>query len=68
MKCEDYPCCGHEEGGCPKPDGSFDCAHCGAALPKNSRSSLCQTCLSNIARLADEDPTGQDAEAFMEGE
>ena len=44
-RCEDYPCCGHGEGGCPDEDGSFRCT-CGAKLPKGSRYSICQRCLS----------------------
>ena len=40
-RCEDYPCCGHEDGGCPNPDGSFNCAGCGAKLPVNATSALC---------------------------
>lgn len=45
MRCEDFPCCGHELGQCPNEDGSFNCV-CGARLPKHSRSSLCETCLN----------------------
>lgn len=47
--CEDYPCCGHEAGQCPTQDehgnNVYRCV-CGAKLPPNSRSSLCQGCLS----------------------
>ncbi len=44
-RCEDYPCCGHGEGGCPDSNGNFGCAQCGATLPPNSHSSLCPRCL-----------------------
>ena len=35
MACEDYPCCGHEPGGCPVVDEAtgeqrFRCARCGS--------------------------------------
>jgi hypothetical protein len=43
-RCEDYPCCGHEDGGCPNTDGSFNCASCGRKLPKNSPSAICVKC------------------------
>ena len=47
--CEDYPCCGHEAGGCPSinADGEqvFPCASCGATLPVHNRSALCDACL-----------------------
>src|SRR5512137_1956055 len=48
--CEDYPCCGHEAGGCPRTndDGEqvFPCASCGCDLPVHNRSALCDSCLS----------------------
>lgn len=49
MACEDYPCCGHELGCCPDfdEDGrqlNMICV-CGAKLPVNNRSSLCNGCL-----------------------
>lgn len=43
-KCIDYPCCGHEDGGCPNEDGNFNCARCGARLPKKSHSAVCRKC------------------------
>lgn len=47
--CEDFPCCGHEQGCCPDFDESgrqlnMKCV-CGATLPVDNRSSLCESCL-----------------------
>lgn len=55
MACEDFPCCGHEQGCCPDFDEAgkqlnMKCT-CGATVPLHSRSSLCQSCLS----MPDED-------------
>ena len=49
MACEDFPCCGHERGCCPRYDASgrqidMVCT-CGARLPVTSRSSICRACL-----------------------
>lgn len=49
--CEDFPCCGHEAGGCPSFDESgkqldMKCV-CGASVPLASHSSLCRTCLNS---------------------
>ena len=49
-RCEDFPCCGHELGCCPDfdPDTgkqlNMKCV-CGAVLPINNRSSICDGCL-----------------------
>lgn len=46
--CEDFPCCGHEAGQCPTHDENGNVVYrcvCGIALPKNSYSSLCNSCL-----------------------
>lgn len=48
-RCEDYPCCGHEDGCCPDFDDdgnqlNMKCT-CGATVPLHSRSSICQDCL-----------------------
>jgi hypothetical protein len=49
MRCEDYPCCGHEPGCCPDFDESGEQLNmrcvCGAMLPINNRSSICDSCL-----------------------
>lgn len=50
MRCEDFPCCGHEPGCCPDFDEAgnqlnMKCV-CGATVSLDSRSSLCATCLN----------------------
>jgi len=46
--CEDYPCCGHEDGGCPVvgEDGTerFRCACCSVLMPPQATSAVCQPC------------------------
>jgi hypothetical protein len=47
--CEDFPCCGHEMGCCPRFDDAgrqldMVCT-CGARLPVNNRYSICDGCL-----------------------
>ena len=42
MACEDYPCCGHEENGCPDAEGRYKCVLCGAKLPKGATSAICK--------------------------
>jgi hypothetical protein len=44
MRCEDYPCCGHEQGDCPDAEGRFTCVSCGRKLAKNATSSICPRC------------------------
>jgi len=49
MRCEDFPCCGHEAGCCPDFDGAgrqlnMRCT-CGAVLPVDARFSICDTCM-----------------------
>lgn len=49
-RCEDFPCCGHELGCCPDYDAetgaqlNMKCV-CGATVPLNNHSSLCDWCL-----------------------
>jgi len=55
MRCEDWPCCGHELGCCPHYDESgrqtdMVCT-CGTRLPVESQYSICPACL----RAGDED-------------
>ena len=48
MYCEDYPCCGHEQGDCPDSEGRFNCVECGKRLKKNATSSICEKCLRRM--------------------
>lgn len=66
-RCEDYPCCGHEDGGCPDIDPQsgeeiFSCAGCGVKLPPRSPSSLCRRCLAQMRRDDDRPMYGGDYE------
>lgn len=49
MSCQDFPCCGHEMGCCPRFSESGEqldmVCTCGARLPVNSRYSICDGCL-----------------------
>lgn len=50
MRCEDFPCCGHEIGCCPPRDSAgrqtgMVCT-CGKILPLNNRYSICDSCLN----------------------
>lgn len=60
MACEDFPCCGHENGCCPDFDPetgkqlNMKCT-CGATVPLGG-SSLCESCLSHDP----DDPYGDD--------
>jgi len=54
MTCEDWPCCGHEQGCCPDYDEegnqlNMKCT-CGATVPIGSKSSLCKGCLTRALR------------------
>ena len=49
-RCEDYPCCGHESGGCPDESGRYNCATCGKKLPAGARSAVCRPCMSRYLR------------------
>lgn len=60
-RCEDYPCCGHEDGGCPDIDRktgeqTYRCAGCGTKLPPRSPSSLCRDCLQMMMDRENERP------------
>ena len=52
MRCEDWPCCGHEAGCCPDFDPEtgeqldMKCV-CGVSVPLTSQSSLCAGCLKS---------------------
>lgn len=64
-RCEDYPCCGHgppplgDGGGCPNFDGTYGCVSCQKKLPKNARSSICESCLRDpkTKAMLDEEDT-----------
>ena len=48
-RCEDFPCCGHENGCCPRYSESGEqldmvCV-CGARLPVDNPVSICNTCM-----------------------
>ena len=64
-RCEDYPCCGHgdggDSGGCPDAQGRFNCTVCGKKLARNVSSSMCGRCRVSCRR--DDDIAGQDQEA-----
>ena len=67
MRCEDFPCCGHDI--CPDFDENgrqlnMRCV-CGAEVPLTSRSSICRACLT----AGDEDFGGPDyPEDYDDGE
>jgi len=44
MRCEDYPCCGHEAGDCPDAQGRFTCVTCGVRMGKGVTESICGRC------------------------
>jgi hypothetical protein len=59
--CEDYPCCGHEPGRCPRFVNGVQIdmvCTCGARLPVGSRFSICADCLRR----------GEDGEVFDGGD
>jgi hypothetical protein len=59
MPCEDYPCCGHEPGGCPVVDENgvqrFHCARCGVLMEHQARSAVCQPCHRRFLTFNDDD-------------
>lgn len=64
-RCEDFPCCGHENGCCPDYDTSgkqlnMFCT-CGAKLPVNARYSICDSCMRSPSDPYD-DPFGYEDE------
>lgn len=52
MRCEDYPCCGHEPNDCPDSKGRFTCVICYKRLAKKDTSSICTTCRKNPRKMA----------------
>jgi hypothetical protein len=76
MKCEDYPCCGHEPGGCPyineeTGEKRFACARCDVLMPPRARSAVCDKCHKRLAfaeysdempdRYYEDEPSDSDA-------
>lgn len=55
VRCEDFPCCGHELGDCPDSRGRMTCVECGKRLPTTATSSICTKCRRNMARRHDSD-------------
>lgn len=57
-RCEDFPCCGHEAGDCPRIDKDgrevWRCVECGRDLPRGARSSICGPCQRELFRRIDE--------------
>lgn len=58
-RCEDFPCCGHENGGCPRIDEKtgrevYRCSQdCGRELNGRTRiagSSICRVCMRRLQR------------------
>ncbi len=59
MSCEDFPCCGHEYGCCPSYDHTgrqtnMICV-CGAELPIDNPTSICNSCLRDNDDFEDMD-------------
>jgi hypothetical protein len=57
-RCEDYPCCGHENGACPRIAANgrevYRCSNgCGRELTGRTRtagSSICRACTKRLLR------------------
>ena len=60
MRCEDYPCCGHEPGDCPDSQGRMTCVECGKRLAKNASSSICKSCQRAMIRRDPDDFFGME--------
>lgn len=69
--CEDFPCCGHEPGCCPRFSESGEqldmVCTCGARLPVTNRYSICDGCLrmgqDDDIEFADRDEDEDEVEA-----
>lgn len=68
-RCEDYPCCGHENGCCPRYEGGVQmdmvCV-CGARLPKDNPVSICHHCLKDAEHYSDEDSYNESMDGDLE--
>jgi hypothetical protein len=53
-QCEDYPCCGHSAGDCPRVDSKgrerWKCVECGKELKLSAKSSICDKCMKRFHR------------------
>ena len=53
--CEDYPCCGHDSGDCPRIDSTgkehWKCVECGKELSVHALVSICNPCMARLRRL-----------------
>ena len=54
MRCEDYPCCGHENGDCPDAQGRMTCVECGKRQSKKATSSICPKCQRALSMRYDD--------------
>lgn len=54
MACEDYPCCGHEQGDCPDSEGRMKCVECGKRLSRSATSSICKKCQREMQKRDDD--------------
>lgn len=65
MRCEDFPCCGHEYGSCPdRSRTGKKCRNCGRRLLAKA-GSICDTCLQKKEDSAEWDALS-DAEILAE--
>lgn len=58
IQCEDFPCCGHEQGCCPRYENGVQMdmvCTCGTRLPVDNPVSICNTCLRAEDGWIDED-------------
>lgn len=64
-RCEDYPCCGHEAGECPRYNtrGERMCVNgCASVATSNGECNKCRNRHARRAREYSFDGTGQDQE------
>ena len=61
-RCEDYPCCGHEAGDCPRVDRKgrerWTCVECGKRLLLTATSSICGPCQLKMRMREYDEPFG----------
>ncbi len=66
--CEDFPCCGHSKGGCPKTVGGkrdSQCS-CGTTASVNVRTDFCKDCITAIFDQIEMDIAREWSEAEMD--